>query len=84
MRINADFFVSLSTYDANSKIHYEKVSEWPTCVKSCPRKLTYIPRNETGLTGILSPNTIPSGQFGSYICIDSTLGVNQVGTVHNI
>ena len=68
-----------STYDVNS-IYYEKVSEWPICVKSCPRKLTYIPRNETGLTGIVPQNTIPSGQFGSYICIDSTLGVNQVGT----
>ena len=72
------FCQSVYKYDVNS-IYYEKVSEWPICVKSCPRKLTYIPRNETGLIGIVPPNTIPSGQFGSYICIDSTLGVNQVG-----
>ena len=61
------------TYDSP-----RKTEDWPSCVKFCPRELIYVPKNNTGLTGIVAKNTIPTGQYGSYVCIDQTLGVNRV------
>ena len=61
------------TYDSP-----RKMEDWPSCVQFCPREIIYVPRNNTGLTGMVAKNTIPTGQYGSYVCIDQTLGVNRV------
>ena len=60
----------------------KKTSEWSKCVNFCPQSLPYVPLNETGLVRVLAPNTVPTGQFGIYECIDSSLGVNQVLIKH--
>lgn len=49
---------------------------WPTCVAPCWRRLP-VPPGKTGLSPVVPPNTIPAGQYGKYICNDTTLGVNQ-------
>ena len=57
----------------------KEVSDWPSCVKSCPKRLPYIPSlDETGLVRIDAQNTIPAGQSGKYICSDTNLGINRV------
>ena len=57
----------------------KEVSDWPSCVKSCPKHLPYIPSLvETGLVRIDAQNTIPAGQSGKYICSDTNLGINRV------
>ncbi len=57
----------------------KKMEEWPTCVKSCPRRLPYIPVKETtGLVRVDSTSTIPSGQKGKYMCEDTNLGLERV------
>ena len=57
----------------------KETSAWPTCVKSCPKRLPYIPSiAETGLVRVDAPNTIPAGQNGKYVCSDKNLGINRV------
>ena len=57
----------------------KEVTDWPSCVKSCPKRLPYIPSlDETGLVRIDAQNTIPAGQSGKYICSDTNLGINRV------
>ena len=57
----------------------KETSAWPNCVKSCPKRLPYIPSiAETGLVRVDAPNTIPAGQNGRYICSDTNLGINRV------
>ena len=56
----------------------KKTTDWPTCVKSCPRQLTYLPLQKTGLIRTEAPNTVPAGQYGQYVCADTSLGVDRV------
>ena len=59
----------------------KKTVDWPQCGKSCMRRLPYVPLEKTGLIGMDSENTVPSGQYGTYRCIDTTLGVEAVNTI---
>lgn len=50
---------------------------WPSCRKACTVCLPDPPAY-SGLVAIKPPNSIPIGQYGSYKCLDATLGVDSV------
>ena len=53
-------------------------ADWPSCVNFCPKRIPYVPLENTGLIGVDAPNTVPSGEYGRYVCSDTSLGVDQV------
>ena len=56
----------------------KKIENWPTCVQSCPKIIPYVPQSKTGLKRVTALNSIPSGQYGKYICKETSLGVDRV------
>jgi hypothetical protein len=67
----------LYTVGCTTLFQYNYPLYWPLCVKACNSCLPDAPER-TGLVRIIPLNTIPSGQYGKYMCTDTSLGVDEV------
>ena len=65
------------TISCTPLLKYTISDYWPTCVQSCKLCLPN-PPERTGLVPVQPKNTIPVGGYGQYICLDTTLGIDEV------